>query len=153
MIKERFHNLSLRFALRSLRNLVTGRKSGAVLLSETRQQGNVALVWALDQEAEHLSEEVLSQLKKLNSFETVIVVCPPRHFSALRGMEHFFETLPSKSDIARSGIRRDWDLYLSRRISRIRSTWAPDFEFTVGPSPEDYLKNFSDDAQFQSTGS
>ena len=147
MIRERFHNLSLQFALRSLRNIVTVRNPGAVLLSDTRKQGNVALVWALDQAGEQLSDDLLEQLKKLKSFETVTVVCPPRYFAQLRGMEHFFETLPDQADIARSGLSRDWDLYLSRRISRIRSTWAPDFEFTIGLSPEDYMKRFDDRAQ------
>ncbi|MEM9630097.1 MAG: hypothetical protein AAGA50_02135 [Pseudomonadota bacterium] len=146
MIRERFHNLGLRFALRSLRKLVTPRKSGAVLLSDERQQGNVALVWALDQDGDQLSEGLVEQLKKLNSFETVIVVCPPRYFAKLRSMDHFFETLPDQADIVRSGISRDWDLYLRRRVSRIRSTWAPDFEFTIGPSPEDYLNAFIDEA-------
>ena len=122
MIKERFHSFGLQFALRSLRNLVTSRNPGAVLLSDARKQGTVALVWALDQEGEQLSDDLLEQLKKLKSFETLTVVCPPRYFAQLRGMEHFFETLPDQPDIARSGLSRDWDLYLSRRISRIRST-------------------------------
>jgi hypothetical protein len=59
----------------------------------------------------------------------------------LRSRGCFFETLPPPADLPRCGIAASWDLYLSRRIVRIRENWAPDFEFTVGPSPEDYLRS------------
>lgn len=145
-LKEHLRRFGLRFALGGLRKLATADKSGAALLSERRRQGSVALVWALDQDGERLSDEAMAQLDKLSDFDTVAVVCPPRYFSALRSMGLFFETLPQPEDIARSGISCDWELYLSRRIGRIRSSWAPDFEFTVGLPPLEYLDRFQEDA-------
>ncbi|TYC48691.1 hypothetical protein FMN50_26945 [Rhodobacterales bacterium] len=142
MIKPHLQNFGLRFALGSLRKLKARDKSGALLLSEERRLRTVALVWALEDDGDPLSAELVDQLERLSDFETVAVVCPPRCFGALRSRGLFFETLPSRDEVARAGVACDWDLYLSRRVSRIRESWAPDFEFTLGRSPEDYLEQF-----------
>ena len=68
-------------------------------------------------------------------------MCPPRYFSALRSRGLFFETLPMSSDLPRYGASANWDLYLERRIARIRESWSPDFEFTIGTSPEGYVQS------------
>ncbi len=140
MIKERLESFGLRFALRSLRVLRTGDRTNAALLSDYSKSGNVALLWALDQDGEILSDEVIGQLEKLTGFETVIVVCPPRFFAWLRARGIFFESLPSRVDMGRSGVSSNWDLYMKRRVARIRENWAPDFEFTVGRTPECYCR-------------
>ncbi|WP_146048504.1 hypothetical protein [Roseibium marinum] len=126
--------------MRSLRILGAANKPDAVLLTEQRKRGSVALIWALDETAEHLSAGLSEKLAKLSGFETVVVVCPPRLFSALRSEGHFFETLPAPDDIRRSGVSSNWELYLRRRIARIRKNWGPDFEAVVGPDPEVYYE-------------
>ncbi|WP_428650058.1 hypothetical protein [Roseibium sp.] len=147
MIKEHLENAGLRFALRSLRAFRTSDKSGAVLLSDFRKAGNVALVWALDQHDDALSDEASLQLEKLEGFDTVVVVCPPRYFGTLRSRGLFFECLPVPADRALSGVTTNWDLYLKRRVARIRENWAPDFEFTVGRPPEVYCRDFRQSLQ------
>ncbi|MGX1495795.1 hypothetical protein ACSSV1_000816 [Labrenzia sp. MBR-25] len=137
--KQSLRKIGLRVALGSFRKLEANTKQNAALLSDHRRQGTVALVWALDEAGDHLSSALKDQLEKLAEFETVVVVCPPRFFSALRSRGLFFETLPPPSDLSRSGVSANWDLYLKRRIARIRESWAPDFEFTVGSAPESYL--------------
>ena len=137
--KRSLRKIGLRVALVSLRKLEANTKDNAALLSERRRQGTVALVWALDQAGDQLSSALTEQLEKLAEFETVVVVCPPRYFSALRSRGLFFETLPPLSDLPRSGVSANWGIYLKRRVARIRESWAPDFEFTVGSSLEDYI--------------
>ncbi|MEE4015189.1 hypothetical protein V1T76_24195 [Roseibium sp. FZY0029] len=137
--KQSLRKIGLRVALGSIRKLEANAKQNAALLSDHRRQGTVALVWALDEAEDHLSNALKDQLEKLAEFETVVIVCPPRFFSALRSRGLFFETLPPLSDLPRSGVSANWDLYLKRRIARIRESWAPDFEFTVGSAPEDYI--------------
>ncbi|GAB2183825.1 hypothetical protein [Roseibium sp. LAB1] len=141
--KQSLRKIGLRVALGSFQKLDANPKDNAALLSEQRRKGTVALVWALDQASDHLSNALKDQLEKLAEFETIVVVCPPRYFSALRSRGLFFETLPPSSDFPRSGIPSNWDLYLTRRIARIRENWAPDFEFTVGQSPDDYILSLS----------
>jgi len=145
-MRQYLHRLGLRYALRSLRALKGGNKPNATLLTEQRRSGSVALVWALDQSGETLSEEVLAQLEKLSVFETVVVVCPPRFFPALRRAGHFFETLPAAADILKSETGSNWNLYLRRRVVRIRENWGPDFEVVVGPEPESFIHDVSDQA-------
>ena len=139
--KRSLRKIGLRVALGSIRKLETDTKNNAALLSEHRRQGTVALVWALDEADDHLSSALKSQLEKLAEFETIVVVCPPRYFSALRSRGLFFETLPMSSDLPRCGASANWDLYLERRIARIRESWSPDFEFTIGTSPEGYVQS------------
>ncbi|GAB4525086.1 MAG: hypothetical protein Tsb0019_27170 [Roseibium sp.] len=112
-------------------------------MNEARSSGTVALLWALEETGETFSAEASDQLDRLNEFETVVVVCPPRHFSALRSRDCFFEALPAPDDIQRAGLSRDWDLYIRRRIARIRSNWSPDFEFVVGSPPESCFESLA----------
>jgi hypothetical protein len=137
--KRSLRKIGLQLALGSFRKLEVNTKDNAALLSDHRRQGTVALVWALDEAGDHLSGALKDQLEKIAEFETVVVICPPRYFSALRSRGLFFETLPLLPDLPRSGVSANWDLYLKRRIARIRESWVPDFEFTVGTAPEDYL--------------
>ncbi|WP_299810553.1 hypothetical protein [uncultured Roseibium sp.] len=136
---RQLQNIGLRFALRGLRILGVTDKEDALLLSQLRKRGSVALIWALDETEDHLSAGLSDKLAKLSGFETVVVVCPPRLFSVLRSQGHFFETLPAPEDIGRSGISSNWELYLRRRIARIRKNWGPDFEAVEGPEPELYF--------------
>ncbi|WP_156510605.1 hypothetical protein [Labrenzia sp. OB1] len=133
-------NIGLRFALRSLRIFGAADKADALLLSQQRKRGSVALIWALAETGDRLSAGLSEKLAKLSGFETVVVVCPPRVFSLLRSEGHFFETLPAPDEILSSGISSNWALYLRRRIARIRKNWGPDFEAVVGPEPEVYFE-------------
>ncbi|PVB59421.1 hypothetical protein [Labrenzia sp. 011] len=140
-MRRHLQTIGLRYALRGLRVLRRADKPDAVLLTSQRKRGSVALIWALDETAEHLSAELSKKLAHLSGFETVVVVCPPRLFTALRSEGHFFETLPAPDDIRRSGVSSSWELYLRRRIARIRKNWGPDFEAVVGPEPEVYYES------------
>jgi len=68
-----------------------------------------------------------------------VVVCDSNAFSSVLQMGFLAEAVPSRREQQIHLCDMPWQTYLTRRISRIRRCWAPDFEFTLGARPEDFI--------------
>ncbi len=123
---------------RAMRRGRVGMNSEATLLSDRRKKGVTALVWALDLELEALEEQMALLEKRLQPFDTVVVVASCIELSPVRNRGWMYEHVPLPAPAAEEGDDDAWRLYASRRIGRIRLLWRPDFEYVVGTEPADF---------------
>jgi hypothetical protein len=107
-----------------------------LLLSPERRGGSVVLVWAL---GEPPAEDRRWRLDAtLEAFDTVVFVTDELDFRDLIGAGTLFEAVPGPA-LRAAAPGRDWRLYLTRRIERIRRSWQPDFEVVLGQSPDAFV--------------
>lgn len=116
------------------------RKDTAVLLSGTAKSKPVALVWAFGISEAQRDAKLQDMKDHLDAFHTVVVVCDSNTFSSLLQMGFRVEAVPSHEEQKIHFCDLPWVTYLSRRISRIRNNWAPDFEFTLAADPEEFVE-------------
>ncbi|WP_298817816.1 hypothetical protein [uncultured Roseibium sp.] len=117
------------------------RKETAVLLSGTAKSKPVALVWAFGISELERDAKLQDMKDHLDAFHTVVVVCDSNAFSNLLQMGFRVEAVPSHEEQQSHFCDLPWSTYLSRRISRIRNNWAPDFEFTLAKDPDEFVES------------
>ena len=123
---------------RAMRRGRVGVNADAALLSERRKKGVTALVWALDLELDALEAQIALLEKRLQPFDTVVVVATCIELTAVRNRGWMYEHVPLPAPAADDEDRDAWRLYAGRRIGRIRLLWRPDFEYVVGTEPADF---------------
>ncbi|MCV0424331.1 MAG: hypothetical protein K5905_02560 [Roseibium sp.] len=133
------HGFPLKFAISIYSRIAGADKSNALLLSKRAKSRSTALVWSLEFPEQARDAKLEEMERHLSAFHTVVVVSDANSVSSILAKGFRAEVLPSKQEQQTHFCDLPWQTYLTRRISRIRNCWVPDFEFILKTAPEDFV--------------
>lgn len=135
---RKIRTLLLKFVIAIYARIGGADKSQALLLSKRAKSRSTALVWSLNLPERDRDTKLEEMAEHLSAFHTVVVVSDANSVSTILEKGFRAEAVPSRQEQQTHFSDLPWQTYLKRRISRIRKCWAPDFEFTLKSSPEEF---------------